>query len=134
MSRPETSEPCPCGRPAPYVQCCGRYHEGPLALQAPDPESLMRSRYTAFVKDLRPYLLATWHASERPMQIDPPEPGLRWLGLTVREARLTGPDEGIVSFVARYKLQGGRAGRLEETSLFVRERGAWLYLKARTLP
>ncbi len=56
---PHQAEACPCGRPAAYADCCGRYHAGPLALQAPDPESLMRSRYSAFVKDLRPYLLAT---------------------------------------------------------------------------
>lgn len=124
---------CPCGRPARYALCCGRYHEGPLAGQAPDPESLMRSRYTAFVKDLRPYLLDTWHASERPAAIDPPEPGLTWLGLTVREARLTAADEGIVSFVARYKI-GGRAHRLEEVSRFVREDGVWRYVKALDAP
>lgn len=93
----------------------------------------MRSRYTAFVKDLRPYLLETWHASERPAAIEPPEPGLKWLGLTVREARLTGEDEGTVSFVARYKI-GGRAHRLEEVSRFVREDGVWRYVRALDAP
>lgn len=125
---PET-RPCPCGRPAPYVACCGRYHAGPLALQAPDPESLMRSRYSAFVLDVRDYLLATWHPDTRPALIEPPEPGLQWLGLTVRRAALTGPDRGQVAFVARSKL-GGRAHRLEEVSDFVREDGRWYYVKA----
>ena len=32
MTTPE--EPCPCGLPAAYLSCCGRYHEGPLAGQA----------------------------------------------------------------------------------------------------
>jgi SEC-C motif-containing protein len=120
---------CPCGRPNSYEQCCGRYHAGPLALQAADPESLMRSRYSAFVRDLRPYLLDTWHASERPEAIEAPEPGLKWLGLSVREARLTGDAEGRVSFVARFKI-GGRAHRLEEVSRFVFEQGRWWYVKA----
>lgn len=119
--------PCPCGRPASYADCCGRYHEGPLALQAPDPESLMRSRYSAFVMNVSTYLLSTWHASERPPAIEPPEPGLKWLGLEVKASGLNGPDEGWVRFVARCKV-GGRAHRLAETSRFVREGGRWLYV------
>jgi SEC-C motif-containing protein len=122
-------EACPCGRPAAYDQCCGRYHAGPLALSAPDPESLMRSRYSAFVKDVRAYLLASWHVSERPTEIDAPEAGLRWLGLEVKRAAMLGPDRGLVEFVARSKL-GGRAYRLHEVSEFVREDGRWYYLKA----
>lgn len=123
------ARPCPCGRPAAYASCCGRYHAGPLALQAPDPESLMRSRYSAFVLDERAYLLATWHPDTRPALIEPPEPGLQWLGLTVRRTGMTGPDRGLVDFVARSKL-GGRAHRLEEVSDFVREDGRWYYVKA----
>lgn len=129
-SSPSSSaEVCPCGRPVRYEDCCGRYHDGPLALQAPDPESLMRSRYSAFVKDLRPYLLATWHASARPAAIDPPEPGLSWLGLDVKRAHMLAEDRGLVEFVARSKL-GGRAHRLHEVSEFVRESGRWFYLRA----
>ena len=89
----------------------------------------MRSRYSAFVLDLRDYLLATWHPDPRPAAIEPPEPGLRWLGLEVRSAGLTGPDQGEVRFVARSKL-GGRAHRLTERSGFVREGGRWFYTQA----
>lgn len=120
---------CPCGRGQAYADCCGRYHAGPLALQAPDPESLMRSRYSAFVLDLRPYLLATWHADQRPAELEPPEPGLKWLGLDVRRAQMLEADRGLVEFVARSKL-GGRAHRLHEISEFVREGGRWYYTRA----
>lgn len=89
----------------------------------------MRSRYSAFVRDLRPYLLDTWHTSQRPTQIEPPEPGLSWLGLDVKRAQLLDADRGVVEFVARSKL-GGRAHRLHELSEFVREGGRWFYLKA----
>lgn len=123
------SQPCPCGRPAVYGQCCGRYHTGPLALQAPDPESLMRSRYCAFVLDLRPYLLATWHPTTRPAEIEAPEPGLKWLGLDVKKAVLLDADRGMVEFVARSKW-GGRAHRLHEVSEFVRQEGRWYYTRA----
>ncbi len=121
---------CPCGRAASYADCCGRYHAGPLHLLAPDPESLMRSRYSAFVKDVRAYLLATWHPSERPAEIEPPEDGLRWLGLEVKRAAVLGESRGEVEFVARCKV-GGRAHRLHEISEFVREGDRWFYLKAR---
>lgn len=87
----------------------------------------MRSRYSAYVLDLQPYLLATWHASTRPSQLPPPEPGLRWLGLDVKRHQVIDADHATVEFVARSKL-GGRAQRLHELSRFVREDGRWFYV------
>ena len=89
----------------------------------------MRSRYTAFVKDLRPYLAETWHPTTRPAVIEPPEPGLKWLGLTIKAAPPPTDTRGRVAFVARFKI-GGRAQRLEEISDFVREQERWYYLSA----
>ena len=37
---------------------------------APGAESLMRSRYSAFVLQRRDDLLATWHATTRPPELD----------------------------------------------------------------
>lgn len=87
----------------------------------------MRSRYSAFVLDRLDYLLATWHPSTRPASLAPNEPGLRWLGLTVRQHTVLDADHAQVSFVARSKL-GGRAHRMEEVSHFVREEGRWYYV------
>jgi SEC-C motif-containing protein len=123
-------EPCPCGRPASYAQCCGRWHAAFAAgqgLQAPDAEALMRSRYSAFVLELRDYLLASWHPSTRPASLEPGEAGLKWLGLEVKQHARQNDTHASVSFVARSKL-GGRAHRLAETSRFVREDGAWFYV------
>lgn len=87
----------------------------------------MRSRYVAYVREDAAYLLATWHASTRPpADALAFEPGLRWLGLEVRQHTASG-DTATVSFVARSKL-GGRAHRLQETSRFVREGGRWFYV------
>ncbi|MFN3860442.1 MAG: YchJ family protein [Roseateles sp.] len=122
--------PCPCGSARPYAACCGPLHARHAAdgqLAATSPEALMRSRYAAFVLDLRPYLLASWHASTRPASLEPPEPGLKWLGLEVKHAMLQDADHGTVEFVARSKL-GGRAHRLHEVSRFVREGGQWFYV------
>ncbi|NDY89925.1 YchJ family protein [Ideonella livida] len=128
-----TPTPCPCGRPdgrgrpLAYAACCGRWHAGPLHLQAPDAEALMRSRYSAFVLGLADYLLATWHPRTRPAHLDLHEPGLRWLGLEVRQHRPTDAQRAEVEFVARSK-QGGRAHRLHERSRFERLDGRWLYV------
>ena len=143
MPLPQPSDPCLCGRLAPagpggskgknatplaFARCCGRYLAAPglEASAAPDTESLMRSRYTAFVCERADYLQATWHASTRPADLDF-EPGARWLGLQVRSHRATGEDRAEVEFVARYRV-GGRAVHLHETSRFVREGGRWLYV------
>ena len=122
--------PCPCRLPAAepaYAACCGRYHAGALALQAPDAESLMRSRYSAYVLGLADYLIQTWHASTRPASLEPDPPGLRWLGLSIKARTTDDADHASVEFVARSKL-GGRAHRLHETSRFVSEDGRWYYL------
>ena len=124
----ESPVPCPCGSGAAIIDCCGRYHAGPLHLQAPSAEALMRSRYSAYVLGLADYLLATWHPSTRPSHIDADPPGLRWLGLEVRHHTVHDAEHATVEFVARHKL-GGHAQRLHETSRFVREDGGrWFYL------
>ncbi len=127
--RPMPAAPltCPCGSTLAYAPCCGRYHAGALQLQAPDAAALMRSRYSAFVLGLADYLLATWHPSTRPGALEPDPPGLKWLGLKVRQHTLQDADHATVEFVARSKL-GGRAQRLHERSRFVREAGRWFYV------
>ena len=121
-----SSPPCPCGTGRAYAACCGRWHAGALHLQAPDAETLMRSRYSAYVMELGDYLRDTWHASTRPAQPMSFEPGLRWLGLDVRRHLQQGQDAALVEFIARHK-RGGHAARLHETSRFAREGGRWYY-------
>jgi len=118
--------PCPCGLPARLSACCGRWHAGPLHLQAPDATALMRSRYSAYALQLADYLLATWHPGTRPLSVDF-DPAQRWLGLQVLQHRRQGDDHATVAFIARSKV-GGRAQQLEETSRFVREGGRWTYI------
>lgn len=126
----KNDEPCPCGSGQSYAACCGALHRRFAAdgtLGAASAEALMRSRYSAYVRDELGYLLATWHASTRPASLTPNEPGLKWLGLDVRRHLSQDADHAIVEFVARSKF-GGRAHRLHETSRFVREQGSWFYL------
>lgn len=113
---------CPCGG-GDYASCCGRFLEGGQLAQ--DAQSLMRSRYSAYVLQREDYLLATWHASTRPQ---PPlfEDAVKWLGLEVRRHQQDG-DRAVVEFVARYRV-GGQGQRLHEVSNFVREEGRWWYV------
>lgn len=118
---------CPCGRPVTYADCCGRLHAGQIA---PDAETLMRSRYTAYVLNNEAYLLASWHASTRPASLDlsnpAAQPAPQWLGLEVKQFIPAG-NAATVEFVARYR-RNGRAVRLHEVSRFVREDGRWFYV------
>jgi SEC-C motif-containing protein len=124
--------PCPCGRldarrrPLAFARCCGRYLADFAQSPAPDAEALMRSRYAAFVLEDADYLLATWHPSTRPPEVGF-EPGLKWLGLEVREHAVLDDSHAEVEFVARSRL-AGRAQRLHERSRFAREDGRWYYL------
>jgi SEC-C motif-containing protein len=125
--------PCPCGRvdarqrPLAFARCCGRYLAGFADTPAPDAESLMRSRYCAFVLEDADYLMATWHGTRRPPHLEF-EPGTKWLGLEVREHRVIDDSHAEVEFVARSR-HGGRAHRLHERSRFVREDGRWYYVE-----
>lgn len=123
--KPKTDQ-CLCGSGKPAAECCATYHEG---MAAPTAEALMRSRYVAYVLELEPYLLATWHPSTRPAELnldeDPPQ---CWLGLTIRRQEVQDENNAIVEFVARYKV-AGRAYRLNETSRFVKEDGRWFYIQ-----
>jgi SEC-C motif-containing protein len=116
------NEPCPCGSGQPYEACCGRWHAG---APAPTAEALMRARYSADVRGLADFLLATWHPNKRPPAVET-APGVKWLGLEVRRHVPDG-DRAVVEFVARSKL-AGRAARLHEASRFVREAGRWYYV------
>ena len=107
-----------------YADCCGLAHAGERP--APDAETLMRSRYSAFVRGDDPYLLATWHASTRPSSLTL-EKEAKWLGLEIRQHRMTGADTAEVEFVARFRV-AGRAVRQHELSRFVREEGRWFYV------
>lgn len=116
---------CPCGSGKAYDACCGLFHAGAAA---PDAEALMRSRYSAFVLALEPYLLVTWYPDTRPPSLGlADEPPAKWLGLEVKRHEMSDADHAIVEFVARYKVNG-RAYRLHEASRFVREQGQWFYV------
>jgi SEC-C motif-containing protein len=122
---------CPCGRTGSggrallLADCCGRWIDA--GALPPDAQALMRSRYTAFVLGRAEYLLATWHPSRRPADLQL-EPGARWLGLEVRWQKQQDATHAEVEFVARQRDRSGRAVRLHELSRFILEDGQWFYV------
>jgi SEC-C motif-containing protein len=88
----------------------------------------MRSRYSAYVKDLPTYLLRTWHPSTRPSELVL-DPGVRWYRLDILSRTRGGmlDNEGTVEFRASYRT-GAEKGSQHELSRFVREHGQWYYL------
>ena len=121
-----TARRCPCGTGLPYVECCGRLHDGEAT--AGTAEQLMRSRYSAFAVGAADYLLATWHPDTRPARLELDD-DVRWTGLDVLAT--TGGSllaaEGSVEFRAHY-VRGRQAGAQHENSRFVRDGGQWRYL------
>ena len=123
---------CPCGKSSAtnkllsLADCCARYLDDFDNTPAPDAQSLMRSRYSAFVLGRSDYLKATWHSSTRPAAVTL-EASTKWLGLEVRRHTVLDETHAEVEFIARYKLQG-RASRIHECSRFVWENLRWFYV------
>ena len=118
---------CPCGSQQHYDTCCQPFHHNEA--DAPTPEALMRSRYSAFVLGLADYLLATWHPDTRPATL-PLESSPQWVGLQVLSAGEQG-ERGQVHFRAVYRLPDG-FGFLEEESEFLKEGSRWFYASGKT--
>lgn len=117
-----SDELCPCGSQKTFALCCGRFlQEGQLA---PDPESLMRSRYTAFCRNDVAYLKKTWHPETCPDDLDAEEPS-NWIRLEIIEVSVE-DDEGEVEFKASL-IFDNRLEILHELSYFDKIDGQWLY-------
>ena len=86
----------------------------------------MRSRYTAFVKEDKDYLLRTWHESTRPKELDF-EP-LHWRSLKIEAFMPLSETTARVKFVAKARDDAGNMITLKESSRFVKENGRWYYI------
>lgn len=115
---------CPCNTGLIYEECCGRYHAGAVA---PTAETLMRSRFSAFVTKDPEYLLRTWDPDTRPYELTLVDLPVQFYRLEILDTVGGGPldSEGVVEFEAFYR--GEPAGSQRERSTFRRIDGAWYY-------
>jgi SEC-C motif-containing protein len=116
---------CPCGSGKTFELCCQPYLQ-----QRQNPataETLMRSRYTAFVLKDEAYLRYSWLPQCRPDDIEL-DTKTQWLGLQIisTDQGQVHDDSGRVEFVARFKING-KAFRLHESSRFTRHEKRWVY-------
>lgn len=128
---------CPCrqlekeSQPS-YESCCAPFVTGKK--KAPTAESLMRSRYSAYVVKNIDYIDQTQVAT--PNEVFDKEEALKWAdssewqGLEIRKTQKGEPNDntGIVEFVAHYKDKAsGTELRHHETSLFQKDGGEWKF-------
>jgi SEC-C motif domain protein len=130
-------ETCPCGSDRDYQDCCGPYIAGTRL--APTAETLMRSRYSAYVKREIDYIVATCvRDDEHGIDIDATRRWSEkstWLGLKILRAEKGGTQdvEGTIEFIATYILDGLRDEH-HEISKFVKNDGSWLYEEGEVVP
>ena len=124
---------CPCGSGAPFETCCQPYLVGQELPKS--AEALMRSRYSAYVRENIAYLKETlWPKHQDGFDAVATAKWAaenHWAGLTVLAADKGGATdrEGTVLFEARY-LAGGKLSTHRELSRFRKKSGRWYYVEA----
>lgn len=127
-------ELCPCGSEQAYGQCCDPFISGNQP--APTAEALMRSRYSAYVKNEIDYILDTTHTRHRSdFNREDTEAWSRradWLSLEIIRTENGGAvdEQGIVEFVARYR-DKGRMCQHHEVAEFKKEGQRWFFVDGR---
>lgn len=118
---------CPCGSGADYAICCQPFHNNHHA--ALTAETLMRSRYTAFVLENSEYVLQTWVEKKRPASLNFDGHPVTWVGLIINETTngLETDSTGKVDFTSTY-IENGQLCELSEVSDFIKIDGLWYYV------
>ncbi|MCJ8346474.1 hypothetical protein MJH12_13100 [bacterium] len=122
---------CPCNLEKNYQECCQPYHnKSKLAASA---QTLMRSRYSAYVKKDSEYLFHTTHPSVRNKELKKDIISwiqeVEWVSLEILESKLGNNEDkiGKVEFIAEYKL-AGQSKHHHELSNFKKHRNQWMYV------
>ena len=125
------SELCPCGSEKPLCECCGPLMD--RALKAPTAEALMRARYAAYATGNIDFLFESSSPEVRE-EFDADasrrwSEGSEWLGMETVATEKGGPDddEGVVEFIARYRVNG-TVFEHHERSLFKKLDGEWKFV------
>jgi SEC-C motif domain protein len=124
---------CPCCSGTEIDACCGRYLDH--GERPETAEALMRSRYSAYVRQDIGYLKATlWPKYQARFDATGTARWAaenHWTGLVVIETVKGGVNdrEGTVLFEARY-LSGGKLQKHGELSRFRKKAGQWFYVEA----
>jgi SEC-C motif domain protein len=128
---------CPCGSNITYEECCRPIITGER--KAATAEQLMRSRYSAYVKNELDYILTSLHPESRS---DYDEKSTRawaentqWHKIDILQTAGGGPEdvEGEVEFIASYS-ENGVEKEHHELSSFKKEDGTWYFVSGKIAP
>lgn len=122
---------CPCGSEQDFETCCSPFLENSSIPQT--AEALMRSRYTAYVKNNIDYLKETLAPEEQETFSKEDTVAWaeqsEWLGLRILSTFAGQEDdkEGMVEFIASFKMKG-EVEEHHERSMFFKKDGQWFYV------
>jgi len=119
-------EKCPCGSGKLYANCCKPYIKGKE--NAPTPEALMRSRYSAYVLHEIDYILDTCKGKDNILRssVEDWSNNSVWLGLEI----MSSDETGKVEFKAVYE-QGRLRNVHHELACFEKMDERWLYVSGK---
>ncbi|MCL1124249.1 YchJ family protein [Shewanella surugensis] len=122
----DVQQMCPCGSAQSYADCCHLPHQEHTL--AHTPETLMRSRYSAFTMKKFDYIIKTQHPNYRAgltVEQLAKDPLPDWLGLEIIHSEYN-EKQGLVTFKAWYKQQD-KLDVIFERSNFLFENHRWYY-------
>jgi len=121
---------CHCGDERPYEACCGPFIQGIEA--PPTAETLMRSRYSAYVVGAIDYIIDS-NDPEEVEKVDRESTeswskNSEWHGLEVLsvENGLAGDSKGVVEFTADFTFEDERQ-KHHEVAYFRKRENRWYY-------
>jgi SEC-C motif-containing protein len=130
--KPSPNAPCPCGKKVKLKRCCLALING---RPAPTPETLMRSRYVAYLLGRATYIVETTHPDGPQFHADREQwlaqitefcRATTFVGLSILATSDQEPDQSV-HFRATL-IQDGQDASFSERSLFRRHDGQWKYL------
>lgn len=124
-------ETCPCGTERSYDDCCRPLIEG--RKMAETAETLMRARYSAFVKTEIDYLCSTIPPEQQKnfnyQETTDWSENSQWEGLDILNTSEGGPDDetGTVEFIAHFR-QNDEKVEHHELARFGKIDGHWYFI------
>ena len=139
---------CPCGSGKEYATCCQPHHDGTATAEALTPEAIVRARFSAYVKNVPKYIVASTHPDSKDMRRkdDPAEAReqlekdaeatMKKVNFTSLRVKATkeGDGETFVTYEVSYKGAGkknrGGIKTLAERSRYKKADGEFKYFDA----
>ena len=125
---------CPCGSQEKFSACCEPYLNGEA--EAPTAEKLMRSRYTAFVKQNLDYIFETTDPQTRTnFNMKANEEWAKsseFVSLEILRSSEEG-NKGLVEFKASFKDPSGQMQAHHEISKFRKQAGVWFFREGKVM-